>query len=320
MNQSLGGFRVALPLGWLALGVAGIVFARGNGIPNWAALPLLAAFLVEYPFYLVTGFATVRERITGRSLTLFLLASALLPYLIFSLGTGVFHWTALARLLALTLALRLWHVVLPAKPVVDLAFLGLLAAVLLGKYFDGMYPSPFRRADASILGKLALFQIAVMVLLQERRVPAAGYGFLPNRRDWLSGGLHFLVFIAIAGPLAVWLKATTLLAAPAPVWKIAGTFFGFLWVIALAEEFFFRGVLLHWLEEWTGRPQVALVLSSVLFGLVHLPFRGFPNWRWVLLAGILGYLCGHARNQTGSIRAAVVTHTLVVTAWRAFFA
>jgi len=39
----------------------------------------------------------------------------------------------------------------------------------------------------------------------------------------------------------------------------------------------------------------------------------------VPLAATLGWFCGRARNQAGSIRAAMVTHTLVVTTWRAFF-
>src|SRR4051794_22259182 len=47
------GFRATLFGGWLVLCVAGLSFARLKGIPNWAALPALAAFLIEYPFYLV---------------------------------------------------------------------------------------------------------------------------------------------------------------------------------------------------------------------------------------------------------------------------
>jgi hypothetical protein len=62
------------------------------------------------------------------------------------------------------------------------------------------------------------------------------------------------------------------------------------------------------------------VITSLLFGGVHLWFRHFPNWRWVILAGTLGWFCGRARNQAGSIRAAMVTHTLVITTWRAFLA
>ena len=101
---------------------------------------------------------------------------------------------------------------------------------------------------------------------------------------------------------------------------IVGTFLGFLWVVALAEEFLFRGVLQPFMEQWIRNRQAALLLTSLLFGLAHLWFRGFPNWRWVLVAGTMGWFCGRARNQAGGIRAAVVTHTLTVTAWRAFFA
>jgi hypothetical protein len=61
-------------------------------------------------------------------------------------------------------------------------------------------------------------------------------------------------------------------------------------------------------------------VTSLLFGLAHLWFRSFPNWRWVPVAAVLGWFCGRARNQAGSIRAGMVTHVLVVTTWRAFFA
>ena len=40
------------------------------------------------------------------------------------------------------------------------------------------------------------------------------------------------------------------MASPAPLWKTAAIFLGFLWVVALFEEFIFRGVLQQWLEEW----------------------------------------------------------------------
>ena len=65
MAKSLGSFRAALLTGWGVLGLAGIFYARARGIPGWAALPVVAAFLIEYPFYLVTGFPRVRERVAG---------------------------------------------------------------------------------------------------------------------------------------------------------------------------------------------------------------------------------------------------------------
>jgi membrane protease YdiL (CAAX protease family) len=321
MAKSLGDFRAALLIGWVALGTAGILYARFKGIPTWAALPVLAAFLITYPFYLVPAFRNVRERLAGAPLIGYLLASAILPYLLCCLGAVEFQWVALARLAAMALVFALWYVVLPASPFADLAFLAFIPIVLLGKYFNTIYIPlypPFK--DIIVLGHIALIEIVVVVLLQVRRVNDAGYGFIPNWKEWRIGALHFLYFIPIGLPLALVLKAVHFVPA-APLWKIAGTFFGFLWVLALSEEFFFRGVLQGWIEDWTRNRAAALAITSCFFGLVHIGFGGrFPNWPWVSIAAVLGWFCGHARNQAGSIRAGMVTHALVVTTWRAFFA
>ena len=54
--------------------------------------------------------------------------------------------------------------------------------------------------------------------------------------------MNFAWFLPIGFPLAFALKAMHF-RSPAPWWVIAGTFFGILWVVALSEEFFFRGLL-----------------------------------------------------------------------------
>ena len=61
MRKSLGSFRAALLIGWIVLGAAGLLYARWKAIPQWAAVPVLAAFLLEYLFYLAPGFEAVRE-------------------------------------------------------------------------------------------------------------------------------------------------------------------------------------------------------------------------------------------------------------------
>ena len=319
MAKTPGGFRAALLIGWALLGVAGMGYARSKAIPGSAALPVLAAFLFLYPFYLVTGFPTLRERFSGGRLPALLLAVTVTPYLICCLGPVAFEWSGLGRLAAVALALGLWYLVLPAAPLADAAFLALVVWVSLGRYFEPIYRTPFRLYAAE-LGRVSLFLCAALCLMLQRRVPETGYGFMPSRKEWRIGFLHYLYFLPLGIPVALALK-TVHMTHLAPIWLIAGTFAGYLWGLALAEEFLFRGVLQQWIEDWTWSQTAALVLTSLLFGSAHLWFAGaFPNWRMALVATIHGWFCGRARNQAGSIGASIVTHTLVVTSWRAFLA
>jgi uncharacterized protein len=279
---------------------------------------VLAAILVEYPFYLAAGFRELRERFGGPQLPLWLAITAAIPYLVSCWGTGAFTWGGFVKLLALALALALWYVVLPASWLADVAFLGLIAAVMIGKYFNRIYVPAYPGVEVGILGHLALIRISAMVLLVERRLEPAGFGFWPAAADWREGFAHYLYFLPLGFPLGLALGAIRFGPLP-PAWRIVATFFGILWVVALSEELFFRGALQRWIERWTGSAAVALVAASILFGSVHLPFRGFPNWRFAAVAAVAGFFYGRAFRRTGSIRAAMVTHALVVTTWRALF-
>jgi len=166
----------------MALSVAGRVYARIRDIPSWAAAPALAAILIAYSFYLVPAFPQVRERFAGARLPAFLAVSAVLPYLACCCGAVPFHWISLAQLIALALAMGLWYFVLPSSAPADIGFGALVAWVLLGNYFTGIYPAPYPHVEISILGKVAVFQSAVLVLMLARRVPETGYGFLPTWR------------------------------------------------------------------------------------------------------------------------------------------
>ena len=306
-----------LLVGWVTLAAVGIEFARIKAIPGRAAWPALAAFLAAYPFYLVPAFPALRNRFAGMRLPPWLLASALLPYLVSALGAVRFAAGSLALLAALALSMGLWFRVLPRSPVVDLVFLALVPAVLLGGLLQRIYlPADPRLKDVVFLGHVVLIQMAVMALLVERRVPDSGYGFLPSRLEWRIGALHFLYFVPVGLSLALLLHAVRF-RSPASTLLAVPSFFGFLWTVALSEEFFIWGVLQCWLASWTS-PAAAVLAASLIFGLIHISFRGFPNWRWVLLASVLGWFCGRARNRAGSIRAGMVTHALVFAAWRAF--
>lgn len=318
MANGLGGYRAALGIGWILLGAAGLVYARARGVPAWAVAPVLAAFLIEYAFYLAPGFEAVRNRLKGPRLPWLLACSAVIPYLVYALGTGQFEWMALAKLGGLALAVSFWYVVLPPVALADVGLLAVLAAALLRKFFDPIYPEPFPRLDVDILGQVALIHVSVMAFLMVRRMEGTGFGFLPSRAEWGIGFRNFLLFLPVGIPLALALGAFRFGNAT-PAWKVAATFVGILWVVALSEEFFFRGLLQQWMAKWTGSAPWALIATSVLFGMAHLGFRQFPNWRFALVAAVAGWFYGRAYQQARSIRAGMVTHALVVTTWRAFF-
>lgn len=89
-------------------------------------------------------------------------------------------------------------------------------------------------------------------------------------------------------------------------------------MLALAEEFFFRGLLQQWLTAWTRSEWVGLIAASLIFGSVHI-FLHFPNWKLAVLASLAGICYGLAFRRAKSIRASMVTHALVVTTWKIFF-
>ncbi len=84
-------------------------------------------------------------------------------------------------------------------------------------------------------------------------------------------------------------------------------------VVALPEELFFRGFLLHLLERrfppkrrvLGGGIGLALVLSAAAFAIVHLPKDGDPR---ALATFFPGLLFGWMRSATGSIMASTITH------------
>ena len=328
MQNSLSRFRAVLGAGWILLAVAAIVYARIKSIPGWTALPVAAAFLIEFPFYILTGFDAPREwlakfdkmRIAG-----LLLLTGLLPWLVYSVPTGEFKLSALALLAVIVACISFWYAVLPAGAVTDAGFLLIPAAAMLAKVFGFVYASPIPKVDLGVLGQLMLIRTAALAILLVR--PKTGgtpldveFRFLPRRNEWLIGAGFFLGELPFVGAAYWALGLVEWRPHPYPLWAALGTFIGILWVVALSEEFFFRGLLQQWLGRWTGNTLLALAIASTLFGSAHLGFNHkFPNWRFAIVAGIAGVSYGMAWRKARSIQASMVTHALTVTLWRTFF-
>lgn len=76
--------------------------------------------------------------------------------------------------------------------------------------------------------------------------------------------------------------------------------FCFFAVVAVGEEILFRGVLFRWIDEKWGFP-VALVVSGLVFGLVHWTNPGGTLWAGIAIAIEAGLLLGAAYKWSGTL-------------------
>jgi len=316
----------ALPLFWLACATAGYVYGLQRGIPFSVVLAALPAFLLEATLFLSLGVESWRkrlERLRPAGVAALLVVAAIAPYCAASLAFGSFRWQSLAGIALLSGLVAFWYVVLPQKPAADLLLLVLLAGVVLTHVFASLYVRPDPRLPLEALGQAMWIRTGAFAILSVRRVQGVGFGFWPSAREWKIGAVFFGLMLPVVTLLAWWIGWGKF-HPPEASWIrtpviVVLTFFGGLWVLALGEEFFFRGLLQQWIGGWLRNEWAGLIATSLLFGAVHLPYGAFPNWRFALLASVAGVFYGLAFRQAGSIRASMVTHALTITAVRVFF-
>lgn len=327
MQQSLRGFWAALGVVWMLLLAVATGYSLQQHIPWHIVVGVVPAYLWEASLYLVVGIPAARERLSQQARTPARLASllaisALVSYLLFTVPTGGFSWQGLLVVTACHAASAFWFVLLPRRTASDLGYLLFTAAVMLSRVLLLAYPSPLPRVDLEVLGPLSFARVSLLAVLLLRRLEHLNFSFVPTWREWYVGLYHFLLFAPVAILLAWSLEFARwrlLTGGPAKLTlMVVITFFAMLWVQAVPEEIFFRGLLQQTLRRTWG-VIAGLVITSIVFGLTHLPFRSFPNWRFAVLATVAGLFYGSAYTRTGSIRAAMVTHALVTTTWRVFF-
>jgi uncharacterized protein len=295
-----------------------------QNLPWQTALP---AFVLEVVFYSTLASDRIRSRFEKLPPAFFaalLTAAAIVPYYLATQAFGTFQWKALAWIALLAGVVCFWYILLPKTPPADLLLLVFMASVWIAKLFSLWYLCPYPKLYLPVLGQLMWFRTGLFAMLSIRRVKGVGFGFWPNSREWKIGAAHFAIFLPLAGLLA-WGIGFAGPRTPPLGWEktsllAIGTFFGFLWVVALAEEFFFRGLLQQWLAGWAHSEWTGLIAASIIFGAVHVFFKTFPNWRFAVLAALAGVFFGLAFRRARSIRASMVTHALVATTLKIFFA
>lgn len=304
---------------WLAGFVAAALVIHVQNIGAPIVLPALAAVLLEVSLYASLAFEEVRCR--WRWQWVALLAAG--PYLLYTLPLGLASPAPLAVLVLLAAAASAWFRFVPRGRLADFAFVALMAAPLIFKLFPLIYPKAHEDLRLDFLGQLLWIRAGVVAVLHDRAQRGIHFGFIPSRQEWMTGLKWFVYALPVVLGLVVATGFAKFVLPTAPWWATtataAGTFLGILWVVALSEEFFFRGLLQQWLAELTRSRWAALLIASALFGAAHLGFREFPNWRFALIAGVTGIFYGLSFEKGSGIRAAMVTHALLVTVWKTLF-
>ncbi|MBV9294948.1 MAG: CPBP family intramembrane metalloprotease [Acidobacteriaceae bacterium] len=320
-------FFITLACSWFGLFVVALFYSKQHPQSHWIMTAALPAFLVEAVFYLASGFENTLSWFgainSRRAQAGMLWISALLPYLIFSFASGTFQRNAFYLLTFLAGMLSFWYAVLPRRFAYDLGFLVIAAAPVITRVFQRIYRSPDDHLRIDVLGHLMWIRIGIAALLVLRGWDPGAFSFWPTRDEWRTGILYYLLFVVPIIAVALGLHDARFDPMRGEWWRIGGialgTFFGILWVVALGEELFFRGVIERALLNRLGSSFLAVALSSLLFGVAHLWFHAYPDWRRAIVATVLGVACGLVYLRTDSIRAPMVTHAFVVTTWRMFF-
>lgn len=312
----------------MGLIVAAFVAADRLDVPGRFAVPIAAAFLLQISACLIPLFPQVRslleDRLSPVSLALVLVATAVVPFLIYSVPSGVFSVKSLATLLAFSGTVAFVYVLAPPRKQgltpQDVAVLLLLAYPMvsgLSDMFKQIYPNPGGNVprDVYAIGKLMLIPLGAMTFLSLRPIGGTNYQLAISRSDLAAGLKNYLFFLPIGIPLSLGIGFARWAPRSFDSWtdpfEVAARTLGLYAALALSEELYFRGVIQNLLATTLKRPGPARVLSSILFGLAHLS-PGFPNWSYALVAAVAGWFYGRAYSQTGSVVAAAVTHTLVV--------
>jgi membrane protease YdiL (CAAX protease family) len=286
---------------------------------------LLWAIVLEAFLYIASCLPSVRARLAALAgplpLALGMLAAAVAPYLVYSALSGTYRGPALLWLFGIAAIATFWYLRLPHAWWADVGFLAFFAAIVLSRVFSSIFFAP-GKMHASILGELMLTRTAILAAVWFRGMEGLNLGLWPTAREWRIGLRQFAYFLPIGLALGYALQFAKLRPAPDNWGKYAlnaaAQAAGIFLYVALREEFLFRGLLLQWCTRWWKDSRLALIAVSLIFGALHLPFRQFPNWKFAILAAIAGWFYGRAFQQGNGVRAAMVTHLLVVFVWKVF--
>lgn len=308
----------------LFFGVSAAIQLERYPVDPAAFAGIYGCLLLLTAMWLLPAFPQLREAARKRAKGLRGAASSvaigLLPYLIYSAGTGDFSWSALVRLAAMAAGPILIFVLAPTPRPERLAWQDALALIwlatpVLAGWLGGLWTVPL---NLDFMARLYVVVVGAWSFLVFRGIQGAGYEARVSPSIARAALWNFALFAVIAMPLGLGMGFIAWNPNWQGPWQFCFEVVTLFVFIAIPEEMFFRGLLQNLLEgSWRSR-YAAQAVAAVLFGFTHI-LHGFPNWPYVLMASIAGWFYGSAWRSTRSLVASGIAHALVDAAWRTWF-
>ncbi|MFC1707506.1 type II CAAX prenyl endopeptidase Rce1 family protein [Planctomycetota bacterium] len=152
-----------------------------------------------------------------------------------------------------------------------------------------------------------------------RAYPALGLK-LPGARDLCWGMAALVAFGAIAIPVGAWTGFLRWNPRLPDVAQAVLQLVGIALFVALPEELYFRGIMQSGLAQRLKRPVLALLLTSLAFGLMHWNNAGELREQLIYcgLAAVAGVFYGIAFRYGRGLGPAILCHTAVDWVWISF--
>lgn len=183
----------------------------------------------------------------------------------------------------------------------------LLASLLLAFLMYGLCQVAFEAFEAdwacslvAILASGAMLALYALFVKWFEKHPARDIPFGRLVPDTLKGlGIGFGFFVLVVLVMFVFgLYKFDSFGTDRPA-AIIASFFMFL-MVAVAEEIIFRGILFRWIDEKWGFV-ATLIISSLLFGLLHIFQPGATLWSSFAIAVEAGPLLGASYKYSGAL-------------------
>ncbi len=307
-------------------------------LPPWQTVASLLIWVVFLSLFILQFNPGLNKRfrtaLQGRDMRLvlsgFILGSLILG-LLAVMVTGQGSQRAAQELLILTALPLIFAALLTRKEprfhVFDVLILVVLwLPVALGRVAPAALP-PVQGQVSIIYLYVSVLMITIYRVL--RPLPDMGLTFRWRDRDWRSALHHaMLAILALVsiGLLTGWLTFASYLP---PLGQLLYRFVFIGVVVALPEELVFRGVLQNMLQKRFASRWLPLVITSILYGVLHL-FQAWPvtpglipdadaSVAHFVMATVASVFYGWTFLQTRRVTSAALTHTLVAWFFTVFF-